>query len=88
VPVGVTPEHGEASRDLPVTKQVEQRGFLERFVTQRIVHRITGEFILSAGSFSQNRQSSRMRCPRGPPCARVGRALLGHGGKGWATLSN
>jgi hypothetical protein len=69
VPVGAAPEHGEAPRDLPVAKEVEQRGFLERFVTQRTVHRIAGEFSLSAGSFSQNHQSAHAGCPRGPPCA-------------------
>jgi hypothetical protein len=88
MPVGAAPKHGEAPRDLPVAKEVEQRGFLERFVTQRIAHRIAGEFSLSAGSFSQNHHSARAGCPRGPPCARAGRALLGHGGEGWAALSN
>jgi hypothetical protein len=35
--VGAMPERREAPRDLPVAKEVEQRGFLERFVTQRTV---------------------------------------------------
>jgi hypothetical protein len=88
VPVGAMPKRREAPRDLPVAKEVEQRGFLERFVTQRTLHRITGEFSLSTGSFSQNWQSARASCPRGPPCARAGCALLGRGGEGWAALSN
>jgi hypothetical protein len=54
VPVGAAPEHREASKDLPVAKEVEQRGLLERFKTQRTVPRIAGEFSLSAGLFSQN----------------------------------
>jgi hypothetical protein len=51
VPVGAASEHREASRDLLVAKEVEQRGLLERFKTRRIVPRIAGEFSLSVGFF-------------------------------------
>jgi hypothetical protein len=82
VPVGATTERGEESRDLPVVTEVELRGFLERSLTWGIVRRSTCEFGLSVGRFSQNRLSTRAGCLRGPPSARAGRALLGHGGEG------
>jgi hypothetical protein len=87
VPVGATPERKKASRDLPIAREVEQRGFLVKFATQRTILRITGEFGLSTGRFSQNRPSARAGFLHGPPCARAGRALLGRGSEGWATRS-
>jgi hypothetical protein len=87
VPVGAAPERGEASRDLLIANEVEQRGLLERFKTRRTVPRIVGEFSLSAGLFSQNRQRARAGYPRGLPCVCVDRALLGCGGEVWATLA-
>jgi hypothetical protein len=75
VPMAAASEHGEASRDLPVAKEVEQRGLLERFKTRRIVPRIVGEFSFSAGFFSQNRQRAcglsvwAALCLRGPRIA-------------------
>jgi hypothetical protein len=79
---GAPREGGEESGDLPVVTEVELRGFLERSLTRGTVRRSACEFGLSAGRFSQNRLSARAGCLRGPPCARVGRVLLGLGGEG------
>jgi hypothetical protein len=81
VPVGAMPERREAPRDLPVAKEVEQRGFLERFVTQRTVHRIAGEFNLSTGSFSQKTTRARVRA------LRMGRLVLARAARCWAMVA-
>jgi hypothetical protein len=73
------PEHEEALRDLPVAKEVEQRGLLERFKTRRTVPRIIGEFSLSAGLFSQNHQHTR-------GAVRVGRLVFARTARCWAMV--
>jgi hypothetical protein len=88
VPVGATPERGEASGDLPVARKEELRGFLERSLTQGTDPWSAGEFGLSAGRFSLKSPSARAGSRRGSPCARAGRALLGRGGVRARALSS
>jgi hypothetical protein len=52
VPVGATPELGEASGDLPVAREEDLGGFRERSLSQGAVPWIAGEFGVSAGRFS------------------------------------
>jgi hypothetical protein len=80
VPMAAASEHGEASRDLPVAKEVEQRGLLERFKTRRIVPRIAGEFSFSAGFFFA-KPPARVRA------VHVGRLVFARAAHCWAVVA-